>query len=140
MENANAFIGKLNQPSPEEISTALGKSEAAWSQFLAWMVDEHGITAQEWKSVSAKYGWSLRLKIKERTIVYLAPCDGCFTVSFVLGPKAVEAAHQSGLPNAVVEAIDNAPRYAEGTGVRFTMKQIADLAPARKLATIKLEH
>jgi hypothetical protein len=104
------------------------------------MVHENGITAQEWNSVSQKYGWSLRLKIKDRTIAYLAPCDDCFTVSFVLGPKAVVAAHQPGLPKAVVEAIDNAPRYAEGTGVRFTMKRIADLAPARKLAIIKLEH
>lgn len=138
MEPANAFIGKTNPPSEAEIATALGSSGAAWSDFIAGMGRDHGVTDQEWKSSSANYGWSLRLKIQGRTIVYLAPCGGCFCASFVLGPRAIEAAHLANLPKAVLQAIDHAPRYAEGTGVRIFVKRAADLEPVRELARIKL--
>ena len=44
-----------------------------------------------------KSGWSLRLKVKKRNIVYLAPCNGCFRVAFIFGDRAVAAARQSDL-------------------------------------------
>jgi len=138
VEPANAFIGKTQPPTEADIATALGRSATAWSDFIAGMIRNHNVSEQEWKSSSPKYGWSLRLKVRGRTIVYLAPCGGCFCASFVLGPRAIEAAHLASLPKAVLEAIDNAPRYAEGTGVRLFVKSAADLDPIRELARIKL--
>jgi hypothetical protein len=36
--------------------------------------------------------------------------------------------------------LDEAPRYAEGTGVRLIVKATEDLASVRKLAAIKLAN
>ena len=106
---------------------------------MDWLATQ-GVAEQEWKSSSPKYGWSLRLKLKKRTIVYLGPCDGCFRVAFVLGNRAVAAARQSGLPKPVLKLLDEAPRYAEGTGLRLMVKGPKDLAAIRKLALVKLAN
>jgi hypothetical protein len=139
METPNAFLGKAGQPTAEEVSAALGAAAEAWKQLVGWLA-EHGVTDEEWKSTSPKYGWSLRLKLKKRTIAYLAPCPGCFRVAFVLGDRAVAAAFKSNLPKAVQKAIHEAPRYAEGTGLRLIVKAPKDLAAIHKLAAVKLEN
>ena len=139
MNEANAFIGKTKQPTSDEVDLALGKAAPIGHSYLTWLAEE-GVKEQEWKSVSAKYGWALRLKLKKRTIAYLSPCAGCFRVSFVLGDRAVAAAHQCDLPKSVMKAIDDAPRYAEGTGVRLLVKAQKNLSGIRKLAAIKLEN
>jgi len=104
-----------------------------------WLA-EQGVAEQEWNSFSVKYGWSLRLKMKKRTIVHLSPCSGCFRAAFILGDKAVAAARQSDLSREVLKLLDSATRYAEGTGIRLLVKQKKDLAAIRKLAAIKLAN
>jgi hypothetical protein len=136
----NAFIDKPKPPTAAELTTALGPAKALWDQLLAGLADEHNLTVQEWNSYSRKAGWSLRLKLKDRNILYLTPCRGCFFVSFVLGDKAVEAARQSRLPQSVIKIINEAKRYAEGTGVRMEMKKPKDIEIAKQLAAIKLAH
>lgn len=140
MDPENAFIGRTDQPSSAEIEKALGKSVPAWKQFVEWLVKSESVIDQEWQSYSPKYGWALRMKKKKRTIVYLAPALGCFRVSFVLGPRAVEAARESDLPEDTKKAIEEAPRYPEGTGVRFVAKYLKDLEPLRALVRIKLAN
>ncbi len=136
----NAFIGKTQKPSAQEIFEALGPSAETWQQFVHWMAREQGVALEEWKCISPKYGWSLRLKLKKRTIVHLSPCEECFRVVFILGDRAVKAARKSDLPKPVLKIIHDAPRYAEGTGVRLEVKKAADLAAIRKLALIKLAN
>lgn len=138
MEYVNAFVGRTSQPTPQEVTAALGSSAAAWKQFVDWLEHEKGVTTEEWKSDAPKYGWSLRLKRKERTIVYLAPCDGCFRAAFVLGDRAMEAARHTRFPQKVAEAIAGSPHYGEGTGIRLIVKKPADLPPIQTLAEIKL--
>lgn len=102
------------------------------------MADECGIVDQEWNSYSPKAGWALRLKRAQRNIVYLSPCRGSFLASFALGDKAVQTARQSKLPAAVIKTINEAKRYAEGTGVRLEVKSARDIGAVKKLAAIKL--
>jgi hypothetical protein len=132
----NAFIGRTKPPTDDELSTELGAARVLWDELLA----ELALPIQEWNSYSPKAGWSLKLKLKKRTIVYLAPCRGSFRVAFVLGDKAVEAARQSKLPKAVMKIIDEAPRYPEGTGVRLEIAARKDLAAVKKLAEVKLAN
>ena len=136
----NAFIGRPAKPSPLEVATALGSSIASWTQFIDWLADAHGVMVHEWKSDSLRYGWSLRLKKKDRTIVYLSPCEGCFRVAFVLGARAMEVVRQTHFPPAVAQAIAEAPHYAEGTGIRLIVRRPSDLLPVRTLAEIKLAN
>jgi hypothetical protein len=139
MDTPNAFIGKKTLPTAAEVTSALGASAEVWQQLIDWLAEQN-VAESEWKSVSAKYGWGLRLKLKKRTIIYLGPCDGCFRVSFVLGDRAVAEARQGGLSKATLKALDEAPRYAEGTGVRLMVRAAKDLAAVRKLTLIKLAY
>ena len=139
METPNAFIGKTTKPTEAEVAAALSSTAALWKQLVDWMA-EQGVGESEWKSSGLKYGWSLRLKVKKRNIVYLGPCAGCFRVAFALGDKAVAAAQKGDLSKSTLKILDEAPRYAEGTGVKLMVKVAKDLAAIRKLALIKMAN
>lgn len=139
MDFPNAFIGTKTQPSATEVAAKLGPSATVWNKLTAWL-REKGIACEEWKSVSPKYGWSLRPKLKTRIILYMGPCDGRFRVSLVLGDRALAAARASDLPKSLLKEISEAHRYAEGTGIRMMIKTTEDLGPVRKLVEIKLRN
>jgi hypothetical protein len=80
------------------------------------------------------------MKLKKRNIVYLSPCEGCFRVAFVLGDKAMMAARQSKLSKNLLKALDEAPHYAEGTGIRLMVHCSKDIEAIRTLASIKLAN
>jgi hypothetical protein len=136
----NAFVNKPEKPTNDELADALGPAKECWDQLIADLAESCEAGIQEWKSYSPKYGWSLRLKHKKRTIVYLAPHQGCFGVMFILGDRAVAAARQSKLPRSMQKIIDKAPRYPEGTGIRLQVKKSKDIAIVKKLAAIKREN
>jgi hypothetical protein len=140
MDYTNAFIGKTAQPTEKELGTALGSAFSAWNELLDWFSEEQGVNIHEWTSYSPKYGWTLRLKLKKRTIVYLGPGEGRFLVMFILGAKAVAAARTSNLPKAIVKALDEAPRYPEGTGLRLVVAKSKDLPAIHKIALVKLAN
>jgi hypothetical protein len=136
----NAFIGKADKPTEAELTAALGPAKTLWDKLITDLADENGVDIREWNSYSVKAGWSLRLKLKKRNILYLSPCRDSFFVSFALGDKAVQAALQSRLPQGVIKIIKEAKRYAEGTGVRMEVKKPRDIDIAKKLAAIKLAN
>jgi len=136
----NAFIDKPEKPNEDELAAELGPTKALWDQLIAGLADENGVDILEWKSYSLKAGWSLCLKRKKRTIVWLSPCRGCFRAAFILGDRALEAARQSKLPQRVVKIINEVPRYPEGTGVWIDVSGPKDIAIVKKLATVKLEN
>jgi hypothetical protein len=136
----NAFIGWAERPTDGELAGALGATKPVWDGLVAEMAERHDVSIQEWKCYSRKTGWALCLKRVKRTILWMAPCAGCFRVSVILGGKAVLAARQSGLSARLLKVIDEAPRYPEGTGIRLQIKGAKDLPAVRKLAVVKLEN
>ncbi|MGD0630014.1 MAG: DUF3788 family protein [Terracidiphilus sp.] len=140
MELQNAFINHAEQPTAEEVALALGAAAKLWDQLVNSLTKELGVTAKEWHRNSPKYGWALRLSVKKRRIIYLSPCSGCFRVALVLGDKAIAAAKNSGLPVFLMEMIEEAPRYPEGTAIRLVVKTRADLTGIRELAVVKLAN
>ena len=136
----NAFIGKAEKPTDGELTAALGPARTTWDQLLAGLDRELGVNVSEWNSYSPKAGWSLRVKRKTRTIVWLGPRKGSFLAAFILGDKAMQAARAGKLPQRIVKILNEAPKYPEGTGVRVPMKTLKDLAAVRTLAAIKLEN
>lgn len=136
----NAFVGKLERPNNDELAAALGPTKALWDELASDLVRENQIDLQEWHSYSPKAGWSLRLKHGKRTIVYLVPLRGSFQAALVLGDKAVKAARQVSLPARARKIIAEAPRYAEGTGVRISVDGPEDVSAVNKLARIKSEN
>lgn len=140
MNADNAFLGKTIEPSASEVESALGPAAPAWRELLNWLREEQKLSDQEWTSYSPKYGWTLRVKRKQRNIVYMAPGSGCFRVSFILGDRAVAAAHASKLPKAVLKALDESPKYPEGTGLRLVVSKAGELGAIRELTRVKLTH
>lgn len=94
----------------------------------------------EWSFSSPKTGWGLRIKRNERTVLSMIPTQDHFIASFALGEKAVQAAHHSDLPDSVLTVIDNAPKYAEGRGVKLHVRSLQDVDNAEKLAVIKMKN
>jgi hypothetical protein len=136
----NALIGKTKKPTDAELAAALGPAKGIWDQLLADLAREFGVDVQEWNSYSPKAGWSLRVKRKARTIVWIAPCLGCFRVAFIFGDKALQAARQCKWPKRIVKVMDEAPKYPEGTGIRLEVKSSRDIGTLKKLAAIKLAN
>jgi hypothetical protein len=136
----SAFDDKAKKPSTSDLRKALGRTSAHWSNLTNHIAAEHGATDESWGFAGANWGWSLRLKRKKRTILYMTPCEGYFLVGFVLGEKAVKAAHDSKLPDSILRIIDSAKKYAEGRGVRIEIRKKEDLEAAKKLAAIKLAN
>ncbi len=98
----NAFIGRTEQPTEADLSEVLGSARVLWDQLVSNLNEKHQISVHEWNSYSPKAGWALRLKRKDRAIVYLSPAAGCFTASFALGDRAVQAARPDDKPSEAV--------------------------------------
>jgi hypothetical protein len=131
----NAFVGKKTKPTKSELAQALGPALPVWERLL----EELHFTP-EWNSYSPKAGWSLKLKHKTRTVLYLTPCKECFHVSFVLGDKAITAAKSSDLSKRAIALIAEGKKYPEGTAVRFEAVTADDISAIKTLAQIKLAH
>jgi len=136
----NAFIGRRTKPADSDLAGALGSAKPVWDRLLAGLAARYGVTGQEWKCHSTKAGWALRLLRGKRTIVWLAPCAGCFRVAFALGDKAVLKARESALPESVLRIIEKAVKYPEGTAVRLHIRESGDLAAVETLVAVKIDN
>lgn len=136
----SAFADKAHQPTEKDLLAVLGKSYPAWVRLIKLVSDRITPISQVWGVAGANYGWSLRLKRKDRVILYMTPRENYFLVSFALGEKAVAAARTRKLRAAVLRAIETAPKYAEGRGVRLEVRQAREVTALATLAEIKNEH
>lgn len=134
----SAFDDKTRPPNDDELEATLGKTFALWNRLKDIIAAKFAPVLMEWGFSGKAYGWGLRLKRDKRAILYMTPCHGHFLASFALGEKAVKAAHESKLPASVLKIIDDAPRYAEGRGVRLEVRSAKDIGHIEKLAEIKM--
>jgi len=133
----SALDDKAHPPTGRTLQAVLGRATALWDDLKADLQTAHGPLDEEWTFAGAAYGWSMRLRKRKRALVYLTPCRSHFLASFALGEKACRAAHAGGLPESILDAIEQAPKYAEGRGVRIPVRSRKDLAGIRRLVDIK---
>jgi Protein of unknown function (DUF3788) len=136
----NAFAGQKKSPTEKAVASALGSTLPLWNQLIADLKTKLNIDTAEWHSGSVKLGWSMRLQLSKRNIVYLGPRQGWFVAAFVLGDKAVAASRKSALPPAVIQNISNSKRYSDGTAVRIDVKNPQDMEIVKMLAKIKIDN
>jgi len=134
----SALDDKTRRPEPAELGAVLAGSGVLWSRLVAHLADHHSPITEEWGFTSAKYGWSLRLKQKDRVVLYLTPQAGRFLAGVVLGEKAIAAAAARGLSERAAAILEASPRYAEGRGVRIEVAGEDDLRVVEELVAIKL--
>jgi hypothetical protein len=132
------FDDKLNQPTDADLARALKGAFVFWNELKQRVASRFTPLTCEWGFTSKTTGWGLRLKHKERIILYMTPCEGYFLASFALGEKAVQAAHHGDLPDSILKVIDSAKKYAEGRGVRLKVTSARDVRHIEKLAVIKM--
>jgi hypothetical protein len=136
----SAFDDKSNKPGAGELKRMLGRTSTHWDDLKTHLAAEYAPLDETWNFAGANWGWSLRLKQKKRTILYMTPRKGHFLVGFVLGEKAVRAARDSDLPDSILTTIDEARKYAEGRGVRIEIRNKKILEVTKKLAAIKMAN
>lgn len=128
----------LRSPESEDLALLLGSAVEHWYRLIASVTQEHEPVCELWHFGGSKNGWILRLKRKERIILYMIPQAGGFLVAFVLGERAVERAFAAPLPATVRDLIDEAPRYAEGRGFRMPIRGDEDIRAVLQLAAAKM--
>ena len=127
-------------PGKRDLDALLGKAGALWVRLNADLTSAFGPLAEKWSYSRATNRWSVQLKRKHRTVVYLIPCRGHFLAAFALGEKACAAAKDGALPASVLAAIAGAPRYPEGRGVRLEVRSARDVSSVATLAAVKMAH
>jgi hypothetical protein len=136
----SAFSEKAKKPRDADVMKILGRSGTHWKSIVESVAADFKPLDQTWGYAGADWGWSLRLKQKKRTILYLTPCHKYFVAGLVLGGKAVQAARRSDLPKMVLENIAKSKKYAEGTGVRIEVRNKSDREAVLALASIKMAN
>jgi hypothetical protein len=136
----SAFDDKAKEPQVGALKKVLGRTAVHWSALRKHIASEYAPLDEAWNFAGANWGWSLRLKQKKRTVLYMTPCKGHFMVGFVLGEKAVKAARQSALSAKTLALIEEAKKYAEGRGVRIEVRSKKDRDDVEKLAAIKMAY
>jgi hypothetical protein len=136
----SAFDDRSRPPRDEDLEEKLGKALVHWNELKSRLASRFGPLSEDWGFSSKATGWGLRLKRRERTVLYMTPCEGYLLASFALGEKAVKAALGSDLPPSVLKVIDGARKYAEGRGVRIEVRNAGDVRNVEKLAAIKMDN
>ena len=134
----SALDDKSQLPTEAALGAVLGSAREHWGALQDALASEYPPLTETWGYSGKKWGWSLALKQKKRTIVYLTPCESFFYAGFALGEKAVAVARQGGLPPAVLAIIDSAPKYAEGRGVRLEVRNAEDVGHVLAIAAAKM--
>ena len=134
----SVFDDKTHEPGDDEVSEYLAGTAVLWDDLRSRIASDFDPLSEDWGFAGKKWGWSLRLKHKKRAVLYLTPSTGFFYVGFALGQKAVDIAHERGLPRQVLDIIDSSPKYAEGRGVRFEIRTAKDVENAAKVAAVKM--
>ena len=133
----SAFDDKSKQPQDADLKIMLGGTYSLWHDLKDRIISRFAPLTEEWGFTSKTTGWGFRLKQEKRVLIYMTPCGGYFLASFVLGERAVKAAHDAKLPATVLKVIDEARKYAEGRGVRLEVRTARDVSNVEMVAAIK---
>ncbi|HUO98781.1 MAG TPA: DUF3788 family protein [Rhizomicrobium sp.] len=128
---------RAKAPSAAELRAALGESSGIWTAIVEAVAKGFSPLDQEWRPSKLEFGRMCLLRHKERTLLYLIPMAGQMLAGVVLGQRAYDLAMESDLPAAIKKMLSDAKPYAEGRGIRFTVKSAKDVANVVLLVKLK---
>lgn len=134
------FIDKTNSPDEESLNKALGETSQYWVEIKEFIGTNFGEYREEWKFYSAKYGWTQKVLLKKRNLLFFTPVKGYFRLAFVFGDKAVLAVEKSDLPGKIKTDLGSARKYMEGRGIQLEVKNSTDVKNVFKLLEIKVNN
>jgi hypothetical protein len=133
----SSAVQRAKAPADAELKAALGTSAALWLAIVEAIAKGFTPLEQEWRPSKLDFGRMCLLRHKDRTLLYLLPMAGQLLVGVVLGERAFGLAMESNLPAAIKKMLSDAKPYAEGRGIRFTVKSAKDVAGVVKLVQLK---
>ncbi len=134
----SALDNKSQVPTQNAVASVLGQGKDLWDDLVSSLASEYSPLTEKWGYSGKQWGWSLALKQKKRTVVYLTPSESFFYAGFALGEKAVAAARKGGLSPAALEIIDSSRKYAEGRAVRLEVHTAEDVGHVMVIAAAKM--
>ncbi|MCX7921885.1 MAG: DUF3788 domain-containing protein [Clostridia bacterium] len=134
------FGDKAVMPNDLKIAEALGNTYVLWNCVKDYVNSNNLPTTEEWKYYGKSSGWTLLLKHKKRTMLYLFPGEAFFIVLFVFGDKAINYAKDSGLPDYIIEKMEKATPYLEGRSFQIEVRNEQDLQHIKMLSDIKMRR
>lgn len=138
--SASIFSDKTQVPDEVMLSAALGKTKTYLDKICDFIETETGHLTREWKHYGQKSGWLLKLLSKKRNMMFVIPENGCFTVGFVFGDRAVNAVMNSNLNEPIKNDLQNARKYAEGRGISLVIKDSSEMETILRLIRIKVDY
>jgi hypothetical protein len=134
----SAFVDKSGAPARDALEAVLGAAYRWWEALQLRLAIDHDPLLADWTFSGRRNGWTLRLKHRDRPIVYLTPLAGRFRANLAIPERAMTAALEADLPEAVRAIVASAPAYVEGRAVRFEVASEDDVAAVLRLAQIRM--
>ena len=127
--DTSIFNDRSIKPDDDALKKAIGKSIKNWKLLHKYVHMKCSEASDEWNYPGTKYGWSFRIKVKKRAIVYLLPREKYFKAALVFGQKATDEVIISKVNEGIKEELSKAKPYAEGRGIRIDVddKNIKDI-------------
>jgi hypothetical protein len=136
--DTNIFMDRNTIPDDGMLKSGLGASYKLWQCIESYVLKKYSEGKPEWNYSGVKYGWSYRIKDKKRAIIYLLPSEKYFRAAFVFGEKATTCILASTIDDAIKQELKEARVYAEGRGIRISIRDEKRLSDIYKLIEIKL--
>ena len=127
----------VDPPSDAELEAALGSALPLWKATIRMVEESCSPLSLVWKPSKSEFGKLCLLQRKKRTLLYLTPDLDCVWIAIVLGEHAYGLARASGLPEVIKNLLLAAKPYAEGRGIRFSIRSAEELPTVGRLVEIK---
>lgn len=134
----SAFADKAAPPTDAAVEAILGPAVDRWRSLRAALDAAFGPLDSSWAFSGRAYGWSLRLRQRDRAVVYLTPLPGRFRASLALPDRSMADALAADLPASVRARVLDAPLYAEGRAIRLEIAGDDEVAGLLTLVRIRV--
>ena len=132
------FSEKKHQPTPGEITAALGESQSAWEELVNFVRTTYAVQ-ETWKFMyGKKYGWALHFKREGKLLVNFYPTQGAFTVQINLPETAVQAALALDLPAHMRKAVEDAFPFPKGRWAFIPYQGEGDIPKFQRLIQLRV--
>ncbi|MBU1013243.1 MAG: DUF3788 domain-containing protein [Bacteroidetes bacterium] len=134
------FTNKSIIPGNDDLKSPLGETYPFWFLLRDYVFDKYPTAKEEWNYPGKNYGWSFRIKDKNRAIIYFLPREGYFKVAFVFGQKATDQVMASRISEEIKTELRNAKVYMEGRGIGIEVRDESKLPDIKNLIEIKISN
>ncbi|MHA2398556.1 MAG: DUF3788 domain-containing protein [Promethearchaeota archaeon] len=132
------FLDKGKTPKIEEIKKNIGDKLSLWLELREYLDNRYDFT-NEFIFFTKKYGWSYRYKRKQRTMLYLFPEKGAFSILIVLGKKESEEVNEirDQLNEQIRSTFDKTEQLHDGRWLWIRILSKSDLDSLKILLSAK---